>query len=83
MNRDSGSFQGKRYIRGGRHRVRTVLFVSMVSAIKCHPKLKPMYERLVAAGKPKKVALITCMRKQLTSLNTMVKNNNYWNEKMS
>lgn len=82
MNRDSGSFQGKRYIRGGRHRVRTVLFVSMMSAIQCHPKLKPMYERLVAAGKPKKVALVACMRKQLTILNTMVKNGTYWNEKM-
>ncbi|WP_444909085.1 IS110 family transposase [Microbulbifer sp. TRSA005] len=83
MNRDSGSFQGKRYIRGGRHRVRTVLFVSMMSAIQCHPILKPMYERLVAAGKPKKVALIACMRKQLTILNTMVKNNTYWDEKMA
>ncbi len=83
MNRDSGSYQGKRYIRGGRHRVRTVLFVSMMSAIQCHPKLKPMYERMVAAGKPKKVALVACMRKQLTILNTMVKNGTYWNEKMA
>lgn len=82
MNRDSGSYQGKRYIRGGRHRVRTVLFVSMMSAIQCHPKLKPMYQRMVAAGKPKKVALVACMRKQLTILNTMVKNNTYWDEKM-
>lgn len=83
MNRDSGNFQGKRYIRGGRQKVRTVLFVSMMSAIQCHPKLKPMYERLVAAGKPKKVALVACMRKQLTILNTMVKNGTYWDEKMA
>ncbi|WP_460806094.1 transposase, partial [Microbulbifer agarilyticus] len=83
MNRDSGRFQGKRFIRGGRHRVRTVLFVSMMSAIQCHPKLKPMYERMVAAGKPKKVAIIACMRKQLTILNTMVKNNTHWDEKMA
>lgn len=83
MNRDSGNFKGKRFIRGGRHKVRTVLFVSMMSAIQCHPKLKPMYERMVAAGKPKKVALIACMRKQLTILNTMVKNNTYWDEKMA
>lgn len=82
MNRDSGDFKGKRYIRGGRHKVRTVLFVSMLSAIQCHPKLKPMYERLVAAGKPKKVALIACMRKQITILNTMVKNGTYWDENM-
>ena len=83
MNRDSGSYQGKRFIRGGRHRVRTVLFVSMMSAIQCHPKLKPMYERMVAAGKPKKVAIVACMRKQLTILNTMVKNGTYWDEKMA
>jgi len=82
INRDSGSFEGKRYIRGGRHRVRTVLFVSMMSAIQCHPKLKPMYERMVAAGKPKKVAIVACMRKQITILNTMVKNNTYWDENM-
>jgi transposase len=83
MNRDSGGFQGKRYIRGGRQKVRTVLFVSMMSAIQCHPKLKPMYERLVAAGKPKKVAIVACMRKQLTILNTMVKNGTYWDENMA
>jgi len=80
MNRDSGRHKGKRYIRGGRHKVRTVLFVSMMSAIQCHPKLKPMYQRLVAAGKPKKVAMVACMRKQLTILNTMVKNGTYWDE---
>ncbi len=82
MNRDSGRHKGKRYIRGGRHKVRTVLFVSMMSAIQCHPKLKPMYERLVTAGKPKKVAIVACMRKQLTILNTMVKNGTYWDENM-
>lgn len=82
MNRDSGSYEGKRYIRGGRHKVRTVLFVSMMSAIQCHPKLKPMYQRMVAAGKPKKVALIACMRKQLIILNTMMKNGTHWDEKM-
>lgn len=83
MNRDSGSYEGKRYIRGGRHKVRTVLFVSMMSAIQCHPKLKPMYERMVASGKPKKVALVACMRKQLTILNAMVKNGTYWDENMA
>ena len=82
MNRDSGRYKGKRFIRGGRHKVRTVLFVSMMSAIQCHPKLKPMYQRLVAAGKPKKVAMVACMRKQLTILNTMVKNGTYWDENM-
>lgn len=80
MNRDSGSFEGKRFIRGGMHKVRTVLFMSMLSAIQCHPQIKPMYQRLVAAGKPKKVAIIACMRKQLVILNTMVKNGTYWDE---
>lgn len=83
MNRDSGSYEGKRFIRGGRHKVRTVLFVSMMSAIQCHPKLKPMYQRMVAAGKPKKVAIIACMRKQLIILNTMVKNGTMWDENMT
>ena len=83
MNRDSGSYEGKRYIRGGRHKVRTVLFVSMMSAIQCHPKLKPMYERMVADGKPKKVALVACMRKQLIILNTMMKNGTHWDENMA
>lgn len=82
MNRDSGRHKGKRYIRGGRHKVRSVLFVTMMSAIQCHSKLKPMYERLVGAGKPKKVAIVACMRKQLTILNTMVKNGTYWDENM-
>ena len=83
MNRDSGSKKGKRYIQGGRHKVRTVLFVSMMSAIQHHPTLKPMYQRLVAAGKPKKVALIACARKQITILNAMMRNRTYWEESMS
>jgi transposase len=83
MNRDSGKHKGKRKIRGGRSKIRTVLFVSMMSAIQCHPKLKPMYQRLVAAGKPKKVAIVACMRKQLIILNTMVKNGTMWDENMT
>jgi len=80
MNRDSGGYKGKRFIRGGRHKVRTVLFVSMLSAIQCHPRLKPMYQRLIANGKPKKVAIVACMRKQLTILNQMVKTNTKWDQ---
>lgn len=82
MNKDSGSYQGKRFIKGGRSKVRTVLFVAMMSTIQSHPKLKPMYQRLVSTGKPKKVALVACMRKQLTILNSMVKNGTYWDEAM-
>lgn len=83
MNRDSGKYQGKRFIRGGRHKVRTVLFVSMLSTIQCHPRLKPMYERMVAAGKPKKLAIVACMRKQLIILNTMMKNGTEWDPNMA
>ena len=82
MNRDSGKHKGKRKIRAGRNKVRTVLFISMLSAIQCHPKLKPMYQRMVAAGKPKKVAIVACMRKQLIILNTMMKNGTHWDESM-
>ena len=82
MNRDSGRKQGQRFIRGGRHKVRTVLFVSMMSAIQHHPKLKPMYQKMVANGKPKKVALIACARKQLVTLNTMMKNGTHWEPAM-
>lgn len=83
MNRDSDSYEGKRYIRGDRSKVRTVLFMSIMSGIQYHPQLKPMYERLVKAGKPKKVAMIACMRKQLTILNTMVKNGTYRDESLA
>lgn len=83
MNRDSGRKQGRRSIRGGRHKIRTVLFVSMFTAIQHHPVIKPMYKRLLAQGKPKKVALIACARKQLITLNAMMKNRTYWNETMA
>jgi transposase len=55
----------------------------MLSAIQYDPKIKSMYERLVAAGKPKKVAIVACMRKQLTILNTMMKNGTHWDEKLA
>ena len=83
MNRDSGSYRGKRRVSGGRSKVRTVLYMSMWSKIQHDPKIKATYERLLAAGKPKKVALVACMRKQLTILNTMMKNGTHWNEKLA
>ena len=81
MNCDSGNYQGKRLIRGGRHRVRTVLFMSIMSAIQHNPQIRQFYQRLLASGKPKKIAMIACMRKQLCILNTMVKNGTHWDEK--
>lgn len=83
MNRDSGTKTGKRRIRGGRHKVRTVLFMSMMTAIQYNPKIKAFYQKKIAQGKPKKVALIACARKQLVTLNTMVKNGQHWDANMA
>ena len=83
MNRDSGSYRGKRRVTGGRSKVRTVLYMSMWSTIQYDPKIKSMYERLLTAGKPKKVALVAYMRKQLTILNAMMKNGTHWEEKLA
>lgn len=82
-NHDSGNKRGHRRIRGGRHKVRTVLYMSMMTAIQHNPKIKHFYNKLVAQGKPKKVALIACARKQLVILNTMVRNGQHWDPHMA
>ena len=82
MNKDSGTKNGQRRIRGGRHKVRTVLFMSMMTAIQHNPKIKAYYKKKLAQGKPKKVALIACARKQLVTLNTMVKTGQHWDANM-
>lgn len=79
MNRESGAYQGRRHIHGGRARVRTVLFMAIMSAVQSNAKLKAYYLKLKAAGKPPKVALVACMRKLLTILNVMVKTGQHWN----
>ncbi|MEQ9545548.1 MAG: IS110 family transposase [Marinobacter sp.] len=83
INRDSGKLNGKRRIRGGRHRVRTVMFMAMLSSIQCNPVFKRFYERLKAQGKIPKVALIACMRKMIVVLNTMIKNQEPWRGEMA
>lgn len=83
INRDSGKLNGKRRIRGGRHRVRTVMFMAMLSSIQCNPVFKRFYERLKAQGKIPKVALIACMRKMIVVLNTMIKNQESWQGEMA
>ena len=83
MNKDSGSYQGKRRIRGGRHRIRTVLFMSMLSTIQSNEKFKRIYQGMVAKGKPKKIAIVACMRKMITILNLMVKNGTPWDENLA
>ncbi len=81
FKRDSGAHRGKRRIRGGRANVRTVLFMSIMSSVQHNPKLRTMYQRLLAAGKLRKVALITCMRKMIIILNAMIRNQTDWSEK--
>lgn len=77
-NRDSGSMKGKRRIKGGRVPIRTVLYMAMLSAIQHNKVMKRFYQKLVAQGKHKKVALTACMRKMMTILNAMVRDNQEW-----
>lgn len=79
ITRESGSFKGKRMINGGRMQVRTVLYMAMMSAMQCNPVFKETHQRLLAAGKPKKVALIACVRKMVVILNSMLRDGCMWN----
>jgi len=79
-NRDSGRFRGKRMIRGGRSYLRRMLYMAAVAATRWNPVIRTFYQRLVAAGKPKKLALTACMRKLVLILNAMVKHNQPWNQ---
>jgi len=78
LNRDSGKFRGKRKVWGGRAEIRSVLYMATMSAIRSNPVIRVFYQRLIEAGKPHKVAVTACMRKLLTILNAMVKNNTPW-----
>jgi transposase len=78
FNCDSGKFKGQRHIWGGRARVRTALFMGATAAIRFNPVIKAFYAGLTARGKPRKVALVACMRKMLTILNAMVKSQTPW-----
>jgi transposase len=77
-NRDSGKWRGQRHIAGGRAQVRQALYMGALSASRFNPAIRDFYIRLCAAGKPKKVALVACMRKLLTILNSMVKSGRRW-----
>jgi len=78
FNRDSGQYRGLRKCWGGRASVRTPLYMAALTAIRCDPFFKAFYERLVAAGKARKLAITACMRKLITILNAMVKDNSPW-----
>jgi transposase len=82
MNKDSGQASGRRRTFGGRSYVRRVLYMATLVATRFNPKIKAFYQRLVAAGKPKKVALTAAMRKLLTILNTLIKNDETWSDEV-
>ncbi len=78
LNKDSGKFRGKRRIWGGRAKIRCVLYMAALVAIRFNPPIKTFYERLVQKGKLKKVAITACMHKLLIFLNAMMRNNQTW-----
>ena len=83
LNRDSGKFRGKRKIWGGRAKIRCVLYMAALAAVRFNPVIKAFYQRLVNKGKLKKVALTACMRKLLIILNAMMKQNSSWRHEVS
>jgi transposase len=80
FNRDSGSSQGKRSISGGRTAVRCVMYMATLAAQRCNPVIKAFSERLESAGKLGKVVTVACMRKLLSLINAMVRDNVTWDE---
>ncbi len=80
---DSGRYRGKRFIWGGRAEVRAVLYMATLSAMRCNEIIKAFAERLKQAGKPPKVVIVACMRKLLTIMNAMIKNNTPWTPTMA
>jgi transposase len=78
FNWDSGTRKGQRHIWGGRARVRTALYMCVVSGLRCNPVLQEFYSRLIEKGKPSKVALVACIRKLLVILNTLIRTKEAW-----
>jgi transposase len=78
LNRDSGVMRGRRLVWGGRASVRTALYMAAMCAIRYNPVIRAYYQRLLGRGKPRKVALVACMRKLLVILNTMARTGTPW-----
>ena len=78
LNRDSGTLRGKRTVWGGRAKLRAVLYMAALVGVRHNPVIAAFYERLLKAGKAKKVALVACMRKLLTILNAMIRSKTVW-----
>ncbi|UMR98958.1 IS110 family transposase [Escherichia coli] len=81
-NRDSGNMRGRRSVSGGRSGVRNILFMAALSAIRFNPVIKSFYSRLVNAGKPKKVAIVACMRRIVCILNAMLRDGTRFNQEV-
>src|SRR5436190_9237625 len=81
LNRDSGKQRGTRHIFAGRAQVRAKLYMATLTAIRCNPVIKAFYQQLIARNKLKKVAIVACMRKLLTIINVMIRDNKPWNVK--
>jgi transposase len=79
LNRDSGKQRGTRHIFAGRAQLRAKLYMATLTAVRCNPVIKAFYQQLIARNKLKKVALVACMRKLLTIINAMVRDNKPWN----
>jgi len=82
MNRDSGTLRGKRTTMGGRPSVRTALYMATLTATRYNQVIREYYDKLLRAGKAKKVALVACMRKLLIILNAMLRNHKTWQPKL-
>ena len=80
FNRDSGTLRGKRTVWGGRSQIRAALYMGALAASRFNPVIRDFYLRLLAAGKPKKLALTACMRKLLVILNSMLKHRSPWRD---
>jgi transposase len=78
LNWDSGTWRGRRVVHGGRATVRAALYMAALVATRHNPLIKAFYQRLLAGGKPKKVALVACMRKLLTLLNHLLRTGQRW-----
>jgi len=78
FNRDSGTLRGRRAVWGGRSAIRATLYMAALVATRCNPVIRTFYRRLLAAGKPKKLALTACMRKLLTILNAILRDHTPW-----
>ena len=82
-DRQSGKYQGNRSIAGGRKEIRSVLYMAALAAVRFNPRFRAFYQRLLGAGKRKKVALVATMRKMIVTLNAMIKSDSMWSAEIN